>query len=71
MSNLRYQQIEQGDDVWCPDCKDITTAGAKDYGYGMTEAWGVASCHHDWVTCCASCGCEEVEIPGEEEAEID
>lgn len=66
-----HQQIETGDDVFCPDCNEITTAGAKDYGYGGNEFWGSYSNHHDWVTCCASCGCEDVTVPEEEEAEID
>ena len=68
MSHLHYQHIEPGDDIWCPDCKDITRAGQIDLGHGVTEFWGSVSCHHDWVTCCATCGCEDVELPREEEA---
>jgi hypothetical protein len=66
--STRYQRIESGDDVYCPDCEETTTAGAKDIGHGPTEFWGSWSNHVEWVTCCARCGCEEVEIPEEEEA---
>ncbi|MEX5744685.1 hypothetical protein [Massilia sp. X63] len=64
---LPCDQIEPGDDVFCPDCEQITTAGLIDMGCGETEFWGSVSNHVDLVTCCSRCGCENVELPWEEE----
>lgn len=61
------QQIYPGDDVFCPDCKEITTCGQKDVGYGLTEFWGSVSNHVDLVDCCSRCGCEHIELPQDEE----
>ena len=66
---MNYDRIESGDDVFCPDCEKVTYAGMKDVGYGVTEFWGSVSCHVDMVTCCAVCGCEDVDVPNEEQME--
>lgn len=61
-------RIELGDDVFCSDCEQITTAGLIDVGYGVTEFWGSVSNNVDLVPCCSRCGCEDVELPQEEAA---